>query len=76
VVGNNEEAQEQVRIGSGHIIRTQVSREHLGRHNPSQTSVRVEETHVEDDAGKVSTLRSSGGAQQDRSGVQHRREQD
>lgn len=60
VVGDDEGAEEEVGVGSGHAVGSQVGGEDFGRDDPGETGVGAEEAHVEDDAGQIDTLGGGG----------------
>lgn len=60
VIGHDERAEEQVRVGGGHAVASQVGREDLGGNDPGETGVGAEEAHVEDDSGQVGAFGGGG----------------
>ncbi|KAI6771384.1 hypothetical protein HG531_009009 [Fusarium graminearum] len=58
VVGDDERCEEEESVGGSHSVTSKVSWETLTGNDPCETSVRTEETHVEDKTSQVKTLYS------------------
>lgn len=56
VVGDDEGAQEEVGVRSGHAVTPEISGEDLGGNDPGQAGIGAEEPHVKDDTGQIETF--------------------